>query len=107
MKDNVFRKEIAKGILSAMFYDLYNFCRKHMPIDEIRPKTRKEELFEKFMREVSACYKMERSVWKFFSLTEHSIEQKDIAYVYALPIQMLCRDFVLTKSRLPPGVRIL
>ena len=31
-------------------------------------------------------YKMERSVWKFFSLTEHSIEQKDIAYVYALPI---------------------
>ena len=62
MKDNVFRKEIAKGILSAMFYDLYNFCRKHMPIDEIRPKTRKEELFEKFMREVSACYKMERSV---------------------------------------------
>ena len=62
MKDNVFRKEIAKGILSAMFYDLYNFCRKHMPIDEIRPKSRKEELFEKFMREVSACYKMERSV---------------------------------------------
>lgn len=52
-------------------------------------------------------YKMERSVWKFFSLTEHSIEQKDIAYVYALPIQMLCRDFVLTKSRLPPGVLIL
>ena len=62
MKDNAFRKEIAKGILSAMFYDVYNFCRKHMPVDEIRPKTRKEELFEKFMREVSACYKMERSV---------------------------------------------
>lgn len=62
MKDNIFRKEIAKGILSAMFYDLYNFCRKHMPIEEIRPKTRKEELFEKFMREVSAYYKMERSV---------------------------------------------
>jgi hypothetical protein len=50
-----------------------------------------------------ALYKMERSVWKFFSLTEHSIEQKDIAYAYALPIQMLCRDFVLTKSRLPPA----
>lgn len=62
MKDNAFRKEIAKGILSAMFYDVYNFCRKHMPVDEIRLKTRKEELFEKFMREVSACYKMERSV---------------------------------------------
>ena len=62
MKDNAFRKEIAKGILSAMFYDVYNFCRKHMPVDEIRPKTRKEELFEKFMREVSACNKMERSV---------------------------------------------
>ena len=54
-----------------------------------------------------ALYKMERSIWKCFGLTEHSIEQKDIAYVYALPIQMLCRDFVLTKSRLPPGVRIL
>jgi len=46
----------------------------------------------------------ERSVWKFFGLAEHSIEQKDIAYVYALPIQMLCRDFVLTKSRLPPAL---
>ena len=54
-----------------------------------------------------ALYKMERSIWKCFGLTEHSIEQKDIAYVYALPIQMLCRDFVLTKSRLPPGVLIL
>ena len=63
-----------KELLSFMFYikehpciplsktDVYNFCRKHMPVDEIRPKPRKEELFEKFMREVSACYKMERSV---------------------------------------------
>lgn len=62
MKDNVFRKEIAKGILSAMFYDLYSFCRKHMPVEDIRPKSRKEELFEKFMREVSVNYKIDRSV---------------------------------------------
>ena len=62
MRDNAFRKEIAKGIIAAMFYDIYNFCRKHMPANEIRPKSRKEELFEKFMREVSANYKIDRSV---------------------------------------------
>lgn len=62
MKDNIFRKEIARSILAAMFYDLYNFCRKHMPADEIPPKSRKEELFEKFMREVSINYKIDRSV---------------------------------------------
>lgn len=30
MRDNAFRKEIAKGIIAAMFYDIYNFCRKHI-----------------------------------------------------------------------------
>ena len=59
------------------------------------------------MLDGSAFFEVERSVWKIFGLAEHSVEQKDITYVYALPIQMLCRDFVLTKSRLPPGVRIL
>lgn len=62
MENNIFRKEITREILAAMFYDLYNICRKHMPSDEIRYKSRKEELFEKFMREVSANYKIERSV---------------------------------------------
>lgn len=62
MENNIFRKEITREILAAMFYDLYNICRKHMPSDEIRYKSRKEELFEKFMREVSANYKVERSV---------------------------------------------
>lgn len=62
MKDNIFRREIAKGILSAMFYDVYSFCRKHIPMEGLHPKTRKEELFEKFMREVTLNYKMERSV---------------------------------------------
>lgn len=26
MRDNAFRKEIAKGIIAAMFYDIYNFA---------------------------------------------------------------------------------
>ena len=59
------------------------------------------------MLDGSAFFEVERSVWKLFGLAEHSIEQKDITYIYALPIQMFCRDFVLTKSRLPPGWLIL
>lgn len=55
----------------------------------------------------STIYKAERSVWKFLGLAEHSIEQKDIAYVYALSIQMFCWDSVLTKSRFPPDGLIL
>ena len=62
MKDNIYRREIAKGILSAMFYDIHNFCRKHMPMEGYHPKTRMEELFEKFMHDVSSSYRMERSV---------------------------------------------
>lgn len=59
------------------------------------------------MLDGSAFFEVERSVWKFFGLAEHSVEQKDITHTNALIVQMLRRDFVLTKSRLPPGVRIL
>lgn len=61
MTDNVFRKEITKGIMLAMFYEMYNFCSQHMP-REATVKSRKEDLFEKFLREVSNSYMLERRV---------------------------------------------
>ncbi|MDR1004206.1 MAG: helix-turn-helix domain-containing protein [Prevotellaceae bacterium] len=60
-KDNPFRREIAQGILLALFYDVYAIYLGNEP-PEKKPKTRKEELFDRFIRAVSESYKKERSV---------------------------------------------
>ena len=62
MTDNQYRSEITKGILFALFYEIYNIISHQMPIQSSPAKSRKEELFKLFMEEVAENYKMERSV---------------------------------------------
>ena len=59
MSDNIYRKGVARGILQAMFYDVCNIFRMHM---DVVKKSRKEELFELFIKSVYEHYKKERSV---------------------------------------------
>ncbi|MEG1562454.1 MAG: helix-turn-helix domain-containing protein [Bacteroides sp.] len=61
MTHNMFRKEITQGILLSLYYDLYNMYQRHKP-KQVKPLTRKEELLEKFLREVLENYKTHRSV---------------------------------------------
>lgn len=61
LKDNPYRKEITQGLLLALFYELYNIYQGHV-VKERTPKSRKEELFERFIRTISESYKEERSV---------------------------------------------
>lgn len=61
LKDNPFRAEITQGLLLSLFYEVYHIYKGH-PVKDNAPKTRKEELFERFLRLVSEWYKKERSV---------------------------------------------
>lgn len=61
LKDNPYRKEITQGLLLALFYEIYNIYQGHVA-QERAPKSRKEDLFERFIRAVSESYKEERSV---------------------------------------------
>lgn len=61
LKDNPYRKEITQGLLLALFYEIYNIYQGHT-VQERTPKSRKEDLFERFIRHVSESYKEERSV---------------------------------------------
>lgn len=58
---NLFRREITKGILLSMYFDIYGMYHQWMP-REVRPVSRKEELMEKFLREVIENYKTYRTV---------------------------------------------
>lgn len=57
--NHAFRQEIVGSILSAMFFELCEIYRHDMPPGKGRHYTRKEELFEKFIRAMDA---RERSV---------------------------------------------
>lgn len=61
MKEHVFHKEVVQSLLLALFYDVCNIFRKHQSHD-VRKRSRKEELFELFMRTVMDHYRQERSV---------------------------------------------
>ncbi len=61
LKDNPYRKEITQGILLALFYEIHNIYQGHTAQERI-PKSRKEDLFERFIRNISESYKEERSV---------------------------------------------
>ena len=62
MTDNLYRSEITKGILFSLFYEIYNIISHQMPVQSSPAKSRKEELFKLFMKEVAENYKIERSV---------------------------------------------
>ena len=61
LKDNPYRKEITQGLLMALFYEIYNIYQGHV-VQERIPKSRKEDLFERFIRSITESYKNERSV---------------------------------------------
>lgn len=61
VKDNPYRKEITQGLLMALFYEIYHIYQGHVSKERL-PKSRKEDLFEHFIRYVSESYKQERGV---------------------------------------------
>ena len=61
MPHNIYRKEIAQSILLSLFYELHHIYQRCMP-QKLRVMTRKEELMEKFLREVAENYRTERAV---------------------------------------------
>ena len=61
LKDNPFRKEITQGLILSLFYEIYSIYQGNEPAVR-KTKTRKEDLFERFIRSISESYKVERSV---------------------------------------------
>lgn len=59
MKNNVYRKEITQSLLLSLFYEVCNIFGRNKPQEEI-PKSRKQVLFEQFMREMAREYKQTR-----------------------------------------------
>ncbi|WP_321480566.1 helix-turn-helix domain-containing protein [uncultured Bacteroides sp.] len=59
--DNGCRKEIIQGLMLAMFYDVYSMYSKRMPMAG-GYDNRKEELFEQFIRTLSASFREQRNV---------------------------------------------
>lgn len=56
-----YRKVITQHILHALFYEVNMFFSSHKS-EPLQKQTRKEELFEQFMKTVAMYYKKERSV---------------------------------------------
>ncbi|MDD3108714.1 MAG: helix-turn-helix domain-containing protein [Alistipes sp.] len=61
LQHNAFRLEIIVSLLHAICYELGDILKRHAPA-EILPKSRKDELFERFVGEVRQHYKEQRSV---------------------------------------------
>ena len=83
LKDNPFRKEITQGLLVSLFYEICHIYQGHTTQERI-PKTRKEDLFERFLRYISESYKENRSVSyyadKMFLTAKHlSTVVKDVS----------------------------
>ena len=50
MRDNCFRREIAKSLFHALFYELGNIMNRHAPVVGRQVKTRRDEVFEQFIK---------------------------------------------------------
>lgn len=59
--ENAYRRYIIQGILTAFLYEFYNIYKKRIPLD-IKPKTRKEEIFAHFIKAVADNYHTQRTV---------------------------------------------
>ena len=56
-----YQREIALSLLHALFFDIAHIFDQHQPVRP-KPQTRKDELFELFIRTVGEHYKQQRSV---------------------------------------------
>lgn len=61
LDDPEYRKKITQHLMHALFYEVNLFFTRHHGIEK-PVKSRKEELFERFMREVAEHYRQQRSV---------------------------------------------
>ena len=59
-RENPFRREVVMGLLLALFHEVSGMFELHAPV-EVK-KTRQEELFGNFMRQLALHYTHERSV---------------------------------------------
>ena len=60
-KSHRYQREIALSLLHALFFDIAHIFDQHQPVRP-KPQTRKDELFELFIRTVGEHYKQQRSV---------------------------------------------
>ena len=60
-KSHRYQREIALSLLHALFFDIAHIFDQHQPVCP-KPQTRKDELFELFIRTVGEHYKQQRSV---------------------------------------------
>ena len=60
-KSHRYQREIALSLLHALFFDIAPIFDQHQPVCP-KPQTRKDELFELFIRTVGEHYKQQRSV---------------------------------------------
>jgi AraC family transcriptional activator of pobA len=58
---NDYRREIVQGLFTSFLFEFYNIYTRRTPT-EIKPKTRKEEIFTHFLQALSENYKNERTV---------------------------------------------
>lgn len=56
-----YKKEIVKGLLQALYHEIMTIILKHQPSERVK-KSRKEELFELFLKEILQNYNKNRSV---------------------------------------------
>lgn len=60
-KSHRYQREIVLSLLHALFFDIAHIFDQHQPVRP-KPQTRKDELFELFIRTVGEHYKQQRSV---------------------------------------------
>lgn len=58
---NEYRRQIVQGIFTSFLYEFYNIYSRRTPTD-VKPKTRKEEIFSHFLQAVYEDYQKERTV---------------------------------------------
>lgn len=61
-EENAYRRPIIQGLLTAMLFEFYNFYKTKSSFVEIKPQTRKEEIFSQFIKALSKNYQTERTV---------------------------------------------
>lgn len=60
--NNSYKRPIIQGLLTAMLFEFYNFYQQLASTLEIKPQSRKEEIFTQFIKALSKNYQTERTV---------------------------------------------
>ncbi len=61
-EDNIYRLQIIQGFITSMLFEFYNLYRSKSTETELKPQTRKEEIFTQFVKALSKNYQTERTV---------------------------------------------